>query len=45
MMISMAIASEVTLTGQERGKDWEYQVSATNKAGESAPSNNVAAVL
>ena len=45
MLVSMAIESEATLTGQERGKDWEYRVIATNKAGESTPSNTVAAVL
>jgi hypothetical protein len=44
-MISMAIESEATLNNQERGKDWEYRVIATNKAGESVPSNTVAAVL
>ena len=42
---SMAIDSEATLNNQERGKDWEYRVIATNKAGESVPSNTVAAVL
>ena len=45
MLVSMAIESEATLNNQERGKDWEYRVIATNKAGESAPSNTVAAVL
>jgi hypothetical protein len=45
MLVSMAIASEATLNNQERGKDWEYRVTATNRAGESAPSNTVAAVL
>ncbi len=45
MLVSMAIESEATLNNQERGKDWEYRVIATNKAGESTPSNTVAAVL
>lgn len=45
MMIGMAIESEATLNNQDRGKDWEYRVIATNKAGESTPSNTVAAVL
>jgi len=45
MLISMAIESEATLNNQERGKDWEYRVIATNKAGEGVPSNTVAAVL
>jgi hypothetical protein len=44
-LASMAIESEATLNNQERGKDWEYRVIATNKAGESTPSNTVAAVL
>ena len=44
-LISMAIESEATLNNQERGKDWEYRIIATNKAGESIPSNTVAAVL
>lgn len=44
-LISMAIDSEATLNNQERGKDWEYRVIATNRAGESVPSNTVAAVL
>jgi len=44
-LVSMAIESEATLNNQERGKDWEYRVIATNKAGESMPSNTVAVVL
>jgi len=44
-LVSMAIESEATLNNQERGKDWEYRIIATNKAGESTPSNTVAAVL
>lgn len=44
-LVNMAIESEATLNNQERGKDWEYRVIATNKAGESVPSNTVAAVL
>ena len=45
MLVSMAIESEATLNNQERGKDWEYRVIATNKAGEGVPSNTVAVVL
>jgi len=45
MLVSMAIESEATLNNQERGKDWEYRIIATNKAGEGVPSNTVAAVL
>ena len=45
MVVSIAIESEATLNNQERGKDWEYRVIATNKAGEGVPSNTVAAVL
>jgi hypothetical protein len=44
-MVNMAIESEATLNNQERGKDWEYRTIATNKAGDSVPSNTVAAVL
>jgi len=44
-LVSMAIESEATLNNQERGKDLEYRVIATNKAGESTPSNTVSAVL
>lgn len=43
--VGLAIESETTLTGQERSKEWEYRVSAVNKAGEGAPSNTVMAVL
>jgi hypothetical protein len=42
---SMAIESEITLSDQERGKEWEYRVVAVNKAGEGEPSNTVMAVL
>lgn len=45
MLANMAIESEATLNNQERGKQWEYRVIATNKAGESIPSNTVAVVL
>ena len=45
MLVNMAIESEATLNNQERAKDWEYRIIATNKAGESIPSNTVAAVL
>jgi len=45
MMVNMAIESESTLNNQERGKDWEYRIIATNKTGDSIPSNTVAAVL
>lgn len=45
MLVSMAIESEATLNNQERGKDWEYRIIATNKAGQGDPSNTVAAVL
>ena len=45
MLVSMAIESEATLNNQERGKDLEYRVIATNKAGEGVPSNTIAAVL
>lgn len=43
--VGLAIDSETTLTSQERAKEWEYRVSAVNKAGEGDPSNTVMAVL
>ena len=43
--IGLALETNTTLTGQERGKEWEYRVFAVNKAGEGAPSNSVMAVL
>ena len=43
--IKTVFESEATVTGQERGKQWEYRVIAANKAGDGAVSNTVAAVL
>ena len=43
--VGMAIESEITLTNQERGKEWEYRVIAVNKSGEGQPSNTIMAVL
>ncbi len=43
--VGLAIESEITLTAQERGKEWEYRVLAVNRTGESEPSNTVMAVL
>lgn len=43
--VGMAIESEITLSNQERAKEWEYRVLAVNKAGEGEPSNTVMAVL
>lgn len=43
--IGMAIESEATLSAQEQGKEWEYRVTAVNKAGEGQASNTVTAVL
>jgi hypothetical protein len=45
MIAAMAIESEATVNNQERGKDWEYRVSAVNAAGEGMASNTVAVVL
>ena len=44
-IVGMAVDSEITLAGQERGKDLEYRVITVNKAGEGTPSNSVAVVL
>ena len=44
-LISLALESEATLNNQERAKDWEFRIIAVNKAGESMPSNTVAAVV
>nr|VFJ98045.1 MAG: Fibronectin type III domain-containing protein [Candidatus Kentron sp. H]VFK00163.1 MAG: Fibronectin type III domain-containing protein [Candidatus Kentron sp. H]VFK03374.1 MAG: Fibronectin type III domain-containing protein [Candidatus Kentron sp. H] len=41
----MAMETEITLSGQERGKELEYRVLAVNKAGEGEPSNTVMVVL
>jgi len=41
----VATETETTLTGQERGKEFEYRVIAVNKAGEGTPSNTLMAVL
>lgn len=43
--VGMAVESEMLLTGQESGVEFEYQVAARNKSGEGAPSNIVRAVL
>ena len=45
MTVGSSIASEMTLTNQERGKQYEYRVIAKNKAGDSDPSNSVQVVL
>lgn len=44
-LAGISVETEVTLNNQERGKEWEYRVIALNKAGESASSNIVSAVL
>ncbi len=41
----MAIESEITLSNQERGKEWEYRVITVNKARQGAPTKPVMAVL
>jgi len=40
-----AMETEITLTGQERGKDLEFCVVAVNKAGEGEASNTITAML
>nr|VFK40424.1 MAG: hypothetical protein BECKSD772F_GA0070984_10603 [Candidatus Kentron sp. SD]VFK45890.1 MAG: hypothetical protein BECKSD772E_GA0070983_10632 [Candidatus Kentron sp. SD] len=41
----VALATEITLAGQEQGKELEYGVVSMNKAGEAPISNTVTAVL
>ena len=43
--VSMALESEITLSDQTRGTEWEFRIIAVNKAGEGLPSNTVMAVL
>ena len=45
MLVSLAFESETTLTGQDRTKDWEYRVIASNKAGDGPPSNTVGRLI
>jgi hypothetical protein len=35
----VALTTECSLSGQERGKEWEYRVVAMNRAGEGVASN------
>jgi hypothetical protein len=44
-IVGVAMDIETTLPNQEPGKQWEFRVIAANKAGDSAPSNTVPAVL
>lgn len=44
-VVGMALETEIMLTGQERGKDWEYRVIAANKSGLGEPSTTIAVVL
>ena len=41
----ITIESEITLSSQERGKEWEYRVIAFNKVVEGEPISTVMAVL
>ena len=43
--VKTVFESEVTLTGQDRGKELEYRAIAANKAGDGPSSNTVAVVL
>ena len=42
---TLPIESEITLSDQVRGTEWEFRIIAVNKAGEGLPSNTVMAVL
>lgn len=44
-IVGTAVATELTLKDQERGKVLEYRIIAINKAGDSLPSNTVTVVL
>ncbi len=43
--VATAVVSEATLVEQPTGKELEYRIVATNKAGDGEPSNTVMAVL
>jgi hypothetical protein len=43
--VATALTTEIHLTDQERGKEFEYRVIAANRAGEGEPSNTVVVVL
>ena len=43
--VATALTTQIHLTDQERGKEFEYRVIAANKSGEGEPSNTVVVVL
>nr|VFK22832.1 MAG: hypothetical protein BECKLPF1236A_GA0070988_103601 [Candidatus Kentron sp. LPFa]VFK35427.1 MAG: hypothetical protein BECKLPF1236C_GA0070990_103734 [Candidatus Kentron sp. LPFa] len=43
--VGTSVGTDITLINQERGKEFEFRVTAINRAGEGTASNTVMAVL